>query len=45
MSKVILYARGVDSRHVEKLKKKAKKQGYATLGAYLNEIFKKLTAS
>ena len=45
MSKSILYVRGVDAKHIEKLKKEAKEGKYATLGAYLNELFKKLTAN
>lgn len=45
MSKSILYVRGVDSKYIAKLKKEAKEGKYATLGAYLNDLFKKLTAN
>lgn len=41
----ILYVRGVDARHIAKLKEEAKEGKYATLGAYLNELFKKLPAN
>jgi len=35
----ILYARGVDDRILEKLKKEAEECGYLSLGSFINTLF------